>query len=84
MQYLAEEQAGTVCLLVALGLGVSIVSPMVALEYLHTGIETRPFRPQIRFSTYLLLRADRPQSLLTQRFAKLIQEMLANATKDWQ
>ncbi|MCQ6255106.1 LysR substrate-binding domain-containing protein [Pseudomonas sp. Q11] len=81
---LETPYAATVCSLVALGLGVSIVSPIVALEYLHTGIETRPFRPQIRFSTYLLLPADRPQSLLTQRFGQLIHEMLANAAKDWQ
>lgn len=76
--------AATVCSLVALGLGVSIVSPMVALEYLHTGIETRPFTPQIRFSTYLLLPADRPQSLLTRRFGALIGEMLSRAAQKWQ
>jgi len=81
---LETPYAATACSLVGLGLGVSIVSPIVALEYLHTGIETRPFRPQIRFSTYLLLPADRPQSLLTQRFGQLIHEMLADVAKDWQ
>jgi len=81
---LETPYAATVCSLVGLGLGVSIVSPMVALEYLHTGIETRPFRPEIRFSTYLLLPADRPRSLLTQRFGEMIHEMLAEASKDWQ
>jgi DNA-binding transcriptional LysR family regulator len=81
---LETPYAATVCSLVGLGLGVSIVSPMVALEYLHTGIETRPFRPQIRFTTYLLLPADRPKSLLTQRFGLLINEMLTHAAKDWQ
>ncbi len=81
---LETPYAATACSLVGLGLGVSIVSPIVALEYLHTGIETRPFRPQIRFSTYLLLPADRPQSLLTQRFGQLIHEMLAEVAKDWQ
>jgi DNA-binding transcriptional LysR family regulator len=81
---LETPYAATICSLVALGLGVSIVSPMVALEYLHTGIETRPFRPQIRFTTYLLLPADRPQSLLTQRFGQLIGEMLGAAAREWQ
>lgn len=81
---LETPYAATVCSLVALGLGVSIVSPIVAQEYLHTGIETRPFRPQIRFSTYLLLPADRPIGLLTQRFSQLIDEMLSTAAKDWQ
>jgi DNA-binding transcriptional LysR family regulator len=81
---LETPYAATVCSLVALGLGVSIVSPMVALEYLHTGIETRPFQPRIRFSTYLLLPADRPQSVLSQRFGLLIHEMLTTASQGWQ
>ena len=76
---LETHHAATVCALVALKLGVSIVSPLVAAEYLHTGIETRPFQPQIRFSTYLLLPADRPQSLLSQRFGTLIREMMNEA-----
>ena len=81
---LETPYAATVCSLVALGLGVSIVSPMVALEYLHRGIETRPFEPQIRFSTYLLLPEDRPQSLLSQRFSVLIMQMLNEAREGWQ
>lgn len=76
--------AATICSLVALGLGVSIVNPMVALEYMHMGIEIRPFRPQISFPTYLLLPSDRPQTLLAQRFGVLINQMLGEATKDWQ
>lgn len=81
---LETPYAATVCSLVALGLGVSIVSPMVAREYLHMGIETRPFNPAIRFSTYLMLPEDRPQSLLSQRFGVLIHEMLTEASKQWQ
>lgn len=81
---LETPYAATVCSLVALGLGVSIVSPMVAQEYLHMGIDTRPFAPQIRFSTYLLLPEDRPQSVLSQRFSVLIEEMLTEASKAWQ
>jgi len=81
---LETPYAATVCSLVGLGLGVSIVSPMVALDYLHTGIGIRPFRPQIHFTTYLLLPADRPQSMLTKRFGQMIHEMLASASKDWQ
>lgn len=80
---LDTPHASTICSLVGQGLGVSIVSPIVALEYLHTGIETRPFLPQVRFTTYLVLPADRPQGLLTQRFGKLIHEMLATVAKDW-
>ena len=76
---LETHHAATVCSLVGLGLGVSIVSPLVAAEYRHVGIETRPFLPEIRFTTYLLLPADRPQSLLTQRFGQLIHEIMTTA-----
>jgi len=48
------------------------------------GIDTRPFEPTIRFTTYLLLPSDRPHGLLTQRFAQLLGEMLAEATEPWQ
>lgn len=81
---LETHHAATVCALVGLGLGVSIVSPLVAHEYRHTGIETRPFVPQIRFWTYLLQPADRPRSLLSQRFAALVEEMLGEAAVDLQ
>lgn len=81
---LETHHAATVCSLVGLGLGVSIVSPLVAAEYRHVGIDTRPFRPEIRFTTYVLLPADRPRSLLTQRFAHLIQEMMMTAAQHYQ
>lgn len=80
---LETPYAATICSLVGLGLGVSIVSPLVAQEYQHMGIVTRPFEPLIRFTTYLLLPSDRPHGLLTQRFAQLIGEMLAEATEGW-
>ncbi|MBF8778144.1 LysR substrate-binding domain-containing protein [Pseudomonas fulva] len=76
---LETHHAANVCSLVGLGLGVSIVNPLVAAEYRHVGIETRPFAPQLRFTTYLLLPADRPRSLLTQRFAGLVEEMMGAA-----
>lgn len=80
---LETPYAATICSLVGLGLGVSIVSPLVAEEYRHMGIETRPFAPQIRFTTYLLLPSDRPHSVLSQRFATLIGHMLRDATSAW-
>lgn len=81
---LETPYAGTVCSLVGLGMGVSIVNPVVAREYLHTGLETRPFEPRIGFSTYVLLPADRPQSLLSQRFAVLAEQVMEEVTREWQ
>jgi len=73
--------AATVCSLVGLGLGVSVVSPLVANEYLHTDIDIRPFAPELRFYTYLLLSSDRPENVLTQRFRVLAGEMLREAAR---
>lgn len=81
---LETRYAATICQMVGLGLGVSIVSPLVAQEYRHMGIGIRPFLPQVRFPTYLLLPSDRPHGLLTQRFATLIRNMLDEATRAWQ
>ncbi|WP_409273794.1 LysR substrate-binding domain-containing protein [Pseudomonas sp. KCJK9111] len=78
---LDATHAATVCSLVGLGLGVSVVSPLVAAEYLHTGIDIRPFTPQLRFYTYLLLSSDRPENVLTRRFRVLAAEMLGDAAQ---
>lgn len=78
---LETPHAATICSLVALELGVSIVSPIVAMEYLHTGIETRPFYPEVRFTTYLVLPAERPHGLLTLRFVELVREMLSETAQ---
>ncbi len=78
---LDATHAATVCSLVGLGLGVSVVSPLVAAEYLHTGIDIRPFAPQLRFYTYLLRSSDRPENVLTRRFRVLAGEMLGQAAQ---
>ncbi|MBD1554636.1 LysR substrate-binding domain-containing protein [Pseudomonas typographi] len=80
---LETPYAATICSLVGLGLGVGIVSPLVAQECRHLSIDTRPFLPDIRFTTYLLLPSDRPHSVLAQRFARLIGQMLSDATQAW-
>ena len=78
---LDATHAATVCSLVGLGLGVSVVSPLVAAEYLHTAIDLRPFAPELRFYTYLLLPSDRPENVLTQRFRVLAEAMLREAAQ---
>ncbi|KTT04623.1 LysR family transcriptional regulator, partial [Pseudomonas oryzihabitans] len=69
---------------VGLGLGVSIVSPLVALDYLHAGLEMRPFRPAIRFTSYLLLADHKPAGNLTLAFAAEIRATLQEAVRRWQ
>jgi DNA-binding transcriptional LysR family regulator len=64
--------AVTICKMVAMKLGVSIVNPLVAREGLPLGIAVRRFRPAIPFRSYLLLPSYRPVNLLAQRFCEIL------------
>jgi DNA-binding transcriptional LysR family regulator len=66
----------TICQMVGLGLGLSIVNPIVARDYLHTGIHMRPFRPAIRCQSFLLMPKHRPRNALADRFTELLRLML--------
>jgi DNA-binding transcriptional LysR family regulator len=68
----------TICHMVGLGLGVSIVNPLVARNYVHMGIHVRPFRPKVPFVSYLLLPRNRPGSALVERFAELVQQVITS------
>ncbi|MCQ9617517.1 LysR substrate-binding domain-containing protein [Paenalcaligenes niemegkensis] len=46
--------AAAICMMVGLGMGVSIVNPLVAKSCLHTGIVVKPLVPQVAFSYYIL------------------------------
>lgn len=67
----------TICQMVGMGLGVSIVNPLVARLYRHTGIQVRPFHPRVPFVSYLLLARNRPANKLVDRFNALIAEVIA-------
>lgn len=67
--------AATACQMVGLGMGVSLVSQMVAREYQHTGLLMRPFVPVLRYTSYLLRSTHLPENLLTRRFVDLLIDM---------
>lgn len=71
--------AAAVCQMVGLGMGVSVVNPIVATSYLHTGIAVRKFLPTIPFSTHLLFPMQHPSSQLTLAFAKLFKQHIDRA-----
>jgi DNA-binding transcriptional LysR family regulator len=65
----AETPASMIaCGLVASGLGVSIVDPFSALEYVGQGVVIRPFAPFIQFDIVLLRSAHRALSRSAQEF----------------
>ena len=71
------QYAAGVCAMVSLGLGVSRINPIVARDYLHTGIVMRPFEPAVRFPAYLLSPPQRPRGLLAEQFAETVRLTLA-------
>ena len=66
-----------ICSLVALGLGVSIVNPLVARDILHAGVIVRPFKPAVPYSAVLLYPRHRPRSPIAARFVEAMREQLA-------
>jgi DNA-binding transcriptional LysR family regulator len=67
----------TVCAMVAGGLGVSIVSKVVARSFVNAGLDFRPFAPDVIFNVYLLRPLHAPESLLAQRFANVLRDVMA-------
>lgn len=76
------QYAAGVCAMVGLGLGVSILHPIVVRDYLHMGIVMRPFSPSISFPTYLLTPPQRPPGRLVEQFADVIRATLADELRE--
>ncbi|PUE14701.1 LysR substrate-binding domain-containing protein [Limnohabitans sp. MMS-10A-178] len=69
--------AVTICRMVGLGLGVSIVNPLVAIAADHTGLCIRRFEPSIVFASHVVAPRHRPESRLVTRFLGVMDEVLA-------
>lgn len=69
-----SEQA---CAMVSRGMGVAVVEPFSAHNYVELGhVVTRPFEPTIPYTVYLLRNRLRPVSKLGLRFAELIRRRM--------
>jgi len=73
------------CSLVAQGLGIAIVNPIVAHDYRHMGIVTRPFLPKVGYTATLIYPKGRPESRLVSSFVETLklvtrEDLLALAT----
>lgn len=65
------------CILVAEGVGLSIVDPFSAGEHVGPGLVARPFRPELDVGMVLLRQPDRPLSALAERFIAAFKDHLA-------
>lgn len=76
------QYSATVCSLVAAGLGVGLVNPVVAAEHRHLPIVFRKFDSDVTFDSVLLLPRGRPRGQLVDQFVELLTEE-AVALRQW-
>ncbi|AID92066.1 MULTISPECIES: LysR family transcriptional regulator [Klebsiella] len=70
------HSAASICAMVRAGLGISVVNPLTALDYAHSGIAIRPFSLSVPFTVSLIHPQHRPTSALVEVFSRhLISEI---------
>ncbi|MCW3638102.1 MULTISPECIES: LysR substrate-binding domain-containing protein [Burkholderia] len=68
------QYAETLCALVAKGLGVAIVNPVIAAEVAHLPIVMRRFQPHVRFESRLLWPSAHPRTRVAEAFVACMRE----------
>ena len=68
------QYAATICGLVLKGVGVSIINPITAMDFIERHLEARRFEPEIQFEDMLCLPKHKPLSRLTQSFLEILEE----------
>jgi DNA-binding transcriptional LysR family regulator len=63
------------CSLVAQGLGVAIINPIVAQDYRHLDVVARPFLPSIRHDAKLIYSKARPENSLVASFVECLKRV---------
>ncbi|EON12909.1 LysR family transcriptional regulator [Pandoraea sp. SD6-2] len=66
--------AASVCSLVRKGLGLSIVNPLTAIEFVEYGLHIRPVEVSIPFRVNLLFAEHRPENRLVTPFIRALRE----------
>lgn len=65
---LETQYAATVCNAVVTGLGVSLVNPLMVVDYAARGLIARPFRPKVRIHKVLIFPRERAMTTTTRLF----------------
>ncbi|PVY77957.1 DNA-binding transcriptional LysR family regulator [Cupriavidus alkaliphilus] len=65
---LETPYAATICTMVGMGLGVSVVNPLVVRSLKPAGVKAIPFEPVIAFESHILFNPQRPVPALAQWF----------------
>lgn len=67
--------AGTICRMVAIGLGISVVNPLVLRNLNLPGIKALPFTPTVPFSRFILVAQQHTESALMAAFLECLDEV---------
>ena len=69
---LETSYSAITCSLVVQGLGVAIVNPIVAQDYRHLGVVTRPFLPSVKHAATLIYSKSRRENRLISSFVETL------------
>ncbi|MCG8356865.1 MAG: LysR substrate-binding domain-containing protein [Kiloniellales bacterium] len=69
-----------ICGLVAVGLGISIVGPVVSADALPKGVTFRPFEPEVQQELALVYSANKPLSRLSLQFIEVVEAYMAQVS----
>jgi len=70
--------AATICTMVGMGLGVSVVNPLVVRNLPLSGVKAIPFEPAIPFPSYVLYAQQRPEPTLAKVFVDCLGEIVSS------
>lgn len=72
---LETPYAATICTMVEMGLGVSVVNPLVVRSLRFPGLKVLPFEPAIHFESYVLHNQQYPVPALAQEFLDCVRHV---------
>lgn len=75
---LETPYASTICTMVGMGLGVSVVNPMVLRFVTLPNVTVLPFSPAVEFRCYEVRAAHRLEQALAQEFMRCVREVFAS------
>ena len=75
------HSAASICAMVKAGVGISIVNPLTALDYVNSGVVIRRFSIDVPFTVSLVRPLHRPTSALIETFSAHLQQNLARITE---
>ncbi len=71
------HSAASICAMVRQGVGISIVNPLTALDFVGQGVEIRAFSIEVPFTVSLILPKHRPSSVLVNAFVDHLEGYIA-------